>query len=62
MKTTIYTFAVYVTVGHDDEGVPDYTAKDMERVLASVLKRMSGDTDYELMETETSDDAEPVQS
>jgi hypothetical protein len=56
-KTTVYTFAVYVTVpmDTDNDGTPDYptiSAKDVGRQLAAGFRRCDGDIDYELMDTE----------
>lgn len=50
--TLRYTFAVYVTLPLDADGTPEVSARDIAKGLAFVLRRLEGDTDYELMTTE----------
>jgi hypothetical protein len=59
-RVTVYTFSVTVTVpmDNDQDGTPDYpvyTAEEIGKMISAGLRRVDGDTDYELMDTEVRD-------
>lgn len=54
---TVYTFTVWVTVPMDTDGdgtpdYPTYTAQEIAQQLARGFRKLDGDVDYELMDTE----------
>jgi hypothetical protein len=56
-RITIYTFSVSVTVPMDTDNdgtgdYPIYSAEEIGKMLNAGLRRVDGDTDYELQTTE----------